>query len=206
MGIAWERALLGDIGGKEPQMLRSRLRSWVGVLALMGMLVGMLALAPVGAVHAAGAPTHGSVPTLNTVTCSGYGCDGQDPVATGCWNGAYVLGGDPSYTQVLWSPACQSNYAYTPAPSGFNQVFQVIFTRAATSGHPEKTLYYCEKGPGCGPNAGCQWCSDFKAYIQPGWSSFQTDLLYAPSAAVQVCVSFLNTSNGNAFNTCSIWH
>lgn len=194
----------------------------IQALAGAALVVALLAATAMGTAYAAGDPgVHhqaASTTKLSTtsVTCSGYGCDGQDPVATGCWNGAYVLGGDPSYTQVLWSPACSSNYAYLPAPSGYNQVYQVIFGRAAvgttrnycdTNYCPYTTvLYYCEQGQGCGPTAGCQWCSYFKAYIQPGWRTFQTDLLYAANQAVQVCVTYLSSSGGPPLNTCSSWH
>lgn len=209
-------------------------------LAARKRLVALAAaLAVVAALTASGAPaalaasgggrssltpamtTHQVAPsTITDYSClnnpSNANCEGKDPAATGCNNGAYVLGGDASDTQVLWSPNCSSNYAYLVAPSGYSQVYQVFFWRTPygslytrnycnTHGCPvAKTLYYCEQGDPLCNSSNSNW-SNFHGYIQPGWRTFETDLLYAPNAAVQVCVTFL-TSSGQPDNTCSSWH
>src|SRR5437879_8300061 len=80
-------------------------------LFMMGIMIALsLLLIPYGTAHAAA-----------LVTCSGSGCNGQNPVTTGCNSGAgsldnaivtdsagYIIG------QVFldWSSTCQTNWAY----------------------------------------------------------------------------------------------
>jgi Protein of unknown function (DUF2690) len=50
--------------------------------------------------------------------CSGMGCDGQDPVQTGCVNGAYTVASDYIYyfgtvigrVDLRYSPTCETNW------------------------------------------------------------------------------------------------
>jgi hypothetical protein len=68
------------------------------------------------------------------------------------------------------------------------------------------SLYYCAK-----LWANCAAAGTFNGeYIgtTSGWQSFYTDLLYAPSQAVQTCVYFFNTSYPNSHSNqyCSQWH
>jgi len=60
------------------------------------------------------------------VSCSGYGCDHQDPVATGCSAGSYTVTSAPitlggtSYgtVELRWSPTCQTNWSRVTVASG----------------------------------------------------------------------------------------
>jgi hypothetical protein len=66
-----------------------------------------------------GAGQAGAAPIGATATCSGYGCDYQDPIATGCSAGANntasaaVTYGGVNYgtVELRWSPTCQSNWS-----------------------------------------------------------------------------------------------
>nr|MDT0660383.1 DUF2690 domain-containing protein [Micromonospora sp. DSM 115978] len=56
----------------------------------------------------------------NAATCSGYGCDGTDPIDTGCSSGAqnatryprYIMDGNKTVAMVelRWSPSCKTNW------------------------------------------------------------------------------------------------
>lgn len=99
----------------------------VGVAAL-----GLFAYHPVDSVFAGGGvrgqhargpreiPRHGVVQP-DTITCSGYGCDNLDPVATGCYGsntyvaastGLYLNNGqNVGYVNNKYNPNCATNYA-----------------------------------------------------------------------------------------------
>jgi hypothetical protein len=80
-------------------------------LGQLSTAVSILLTAPILPAITA-APAHAA-------TCSGYGCDQQDPVNNGCNNGAYTVTSAPivyngtSYGTVdlRWSPTCQTNWA-----------------------------------------------------------------------------------------------
>jgi hypothetical protein len=75
---------------------------------------------------AAGLPAL-SAGAAQAATCSGYGCDNQDPVATGCDAGAYTVTSAPityqgityGTVELRWSPACQTNWARTTVNSSY---------------------------------------------------------------------------------------
>jgi hypothetical protein len=60
-------------------------------------------------------------------TCSGYGCDGQDPLASGCNTGAYTVASAPityqgvtyGTVELRWSPTCQTNWARTTVGNAY---------------------------------------------------------------------------------------
>ena len=73
-----------------------------------------------------------SLPTLSAAsahaaTCSGYGCDYQDPIATGCSSGAYTVASAPityqgityGTVELRWSPTCQTNWARTTVNNSY---------------------------------------------------------------------------------------
>jgi hypothetical protein len=74
---------------------------------------------------AGAAPVHGAL----AVSCSGAGCNGRDPYATGCAYGAYEVtsagrylrnpynGTNGSVVHIFWSPRCQTNWAVVTQPT-----------------------------------------------------------------------------------------
>jgi hypothetical protein len=96
------------------------------MVRLLRLLLAGLAGAAVLALPAtaAQATTPGAVRPM--VTCSGYGCDHADPVATGCSAGSYtvvsapVVLGATSYgtVELRWSPTCQTNWSRVTVAAG----------------------------------------------------------------------------------------
>jgi|SRR5215467_3807138 len=88
--------------------------------------------------HAAVTPGGGDGPG-----CYANGCDGQDPVAMGCWNDAYVASSsiiyytvfDIGYVDNWYSPSCGTNWA---------QVFQ-----QTTHGCTSTSVRTMQKSFGC---------------------------------------------------------
>jgi len=92
-------------------MRRRRLGAVVAVLSFL--LVGILAEAPTAsAIQTPGGGDGG-------YGCSGYGCDHQDPYATDCYLGAYIVGSSDMYelfapigrVDLWYSPGCGTNWA-----------------------------------------------------------------------------------------------
>lgn len=85
-----------------------------------------------------------AVPAAALPTCSGLGCDGQDPVATGCDADAHwvlakplSLGGFQGYVQYMYSDACEA-----------------AFVRLSTSADPgtSKRVYFLRSSGGAAIN------------------------------------------------------
>ncbi len=109
--------------------LRARASAWQVVRRRLSCLIAVVGLAGsvsiVAASASAGAATTYVIPH---VTCSGTGCNGQDPYATGCASGAYEITSagryltDPygdtngSIIHLFWSPRCQTNWAVVTQP------------------------------------------------------------------------------------------
>lgn len=141
---------------------------------------------------------------------------------------------DYSWLQIWYNPTCGSNYAVinwpNPAPvcgtSSCNGISSVLFFRASAS-CSGKQLNYCPNNVdkcttvGACPtgNTYLSWCTGMLSncvsenatfngeYIgtTSWWTSFYTDMLYAPNQAVAVCVNFENNSD-NWVDYCSDWH
>jgi hypothetical protein len=103
----------------------SRFTPWrgliVGVMVLM--LSSLILFSRVLPAHAA--------------ECSGMGCDGQDPVQTGCVNGAYTVATDDIYdnngavigrVDLRYSPTCETNWTRTISYIG-PQTLDAVVTR-----------------------------------------------------------------------------
>lgn len=97
------------------QVVRHRLSRLIAIIGLVGAMAVMT-------IVAAPAPA-GAAPT-----CSGNGCNGKDPYATGCASGAYEITSagryltDPyghtngSIIHLFWSPSCQTNWPVVTQP------------------------------------------------------------------------------------------
>jgi hypothetical protein len=90
-------------------------------LLFIGLPGAILLILPTGVAQAA---TSAVVHPM--VTCSGYGCDDQDPIATGCSAGSYTVTSAPvtlggtSYgtVELRWSPTCQTNWSRVTVTAG----------------------------------------------------------------------------------------
>ncbi len=67
------------------------------------------------------------VPSALAARCSGYGCDGKDPIAMGCAGGARTVRSAPilgvgnntvGKVELRWSESCGTNWAKVTASSG----------------------------------------------------------------------------------------
>lgn len=80
-------------------------------------------------------------------TCSGMGCDGQDPVQTGCANGAYTVASDYIYqwgvaigrVDLRYSPACETNWTRTISYIG-PETIDAVITRDDIKEHFDEYL------------------------------------------------------------------
>ncbi len=85
-----------------------RLRRFLFSIALLVSLFGMTAFVGVSTVSA-----HAVQRSSPQVTCSGNGCNGKDPVATGCASGAYTVQTavfSNSNVELRYSPTCKTNW------------------------------------------------------------------------------------------------
>jgi Protein of unknown function (DUF2690) len=166
-------------------MIAMRTRS----LAVL-MVTAVLAVLGAAALHAQGADAR--VPGNTGVSCFQYGCDFQDPAATGCDADAETLQDAPiiaveggqdvtlGSVELRWSPTCQTNWARVTSTSGAsstNHVLQVAIQRQSDGTFEELDTEgsYVEGYPrgGGGGNG--------PAYH--GVASLYTDMLYSPGPA-----------------------
>jgi hypothetical protein len=138
------------------------------------------------------APMATATPAL-AATCSGYGCDYQDPVATGCSSGAYTVtsaaityqGVTYGTVELRWSPTCQTNWARTTLYAQYvgmeawaNVYRQSPYAQADWHCTCSTTPIYGNMlyAPGCAEAEGDVWISygnEAKGWaIQPGCSKF----------------------------------
>lgn len=77
----------------------------------------------------------GSATPARAASCSGTGCNGQDPIATGCNSDAYTVTSaniKNLQNQVVgrvdlrWSPTCQTNWARAVSNVGSTNMFVVL--------------------------------------------------------------------------------
>jgi hypothetical protein len=75
----------------------------------------------------------------NAASCSGYGCDNTDPIATGCSSNATTPlsgGAFGGALELRWGPGCQTNWTrFTPADSGTYSIWVVRRSPAAEGTH-----------------------------------------------------------------------
>lgn len=110
---------------------------------------GLLAVAMLAALLSMGSIAFGA-PQARAATCSGYGCDGRDPDATGCSSGAYTANSVNVYDfnhgnqylgtiELRYSPACGTNWSRVTSAVGVTYL-QAIVQRM--SDH----VYYNDQG------------------------------------------------------------
>ena len=101
-----------------------RMRLFLFCTVLLAILVGMTVLA--GTRIAAASTAQHSSPQ---VTCSGNGCNGKDPIATGCAVGAYTVqtGVLPDFfVQLRYSPSCGTNWGRVISRIGSAHLFATV--------------------------------------------------------------------------------
>lgn len=98
---------------------RAGRRRALSVFAAVSMAAGVLNVAAATSAFAA--------------TCSGYGCDGQNPYGAGCFTGSFVVDDEPlvngfgqsaGRVRLHYSPACRTTWGSiydAPAPDGTGQ-------------------------------------------------------------------------------------
>lgn len=127
------------------------------------------------------------------VSCSGNGCNGQDPQGTGCSSGGQSVpngqvnsvfdqDGVLLFTlELRWSPTCQTNWARINNSNGAQ--LQATITRTSDG------LQYCFPQL-CGATSGAtgvQW----------------TPMVFAPTVVARACASSLGTVDPRTrFSTC----
>ncbi|MEV4254097.1 DUF2690 domain-containing protein [Spirillospora sp. NPDC049652] len=117
-------------------------------------------------------------PSAQAATCSGNGCNGTDPVSTGCSNNSTAplqgngLGG---HLELRWGPTCSTNWArFTP---GNGDVYEIWVTRRSDGAWAGYGMYVTYKFSGAGV---------------PNYS----DQIYSPGSA-SACVRDITTNSQN---------
>lgn len=117
--------------------------------------------------------------------CSGMGCDGQDPVQTGCANSAYTIASDYIYrlgivigrVDLRYSPTCETNWTRTISYMG-PQTLDAVVTEEDIGYHLNEYL--------------------------DNVTNVYTDMIYAPSP---ICAQGLGIIyvNGTQYNDAGLW-
>lgn len=115
---------------EEVHMFAYRMSRWIILVAL---LVGWSCLAPSSPVRAA--------------TCSGTGCNNQDPYAMGCAGAGaswrvidmryiyhYATGANIGYTQLWWSDTCRTNWSRVVSTSGSKYLKAYMYNNSGEFG------------------------------------------------------------------------
>lgn len=117
-------------------------RIYALVIGVFGAVAFVLAsLTPASAAAAAAAPAAVVHPLA---TCSGAGCNGLDPVATGCNDGSsYVAAPTPvtawgGTLRLWWSGTCQSNWLQYDDP---NSNYDYVLSLTGSSGYTDNFLW-----------------------------------------------------------------
>src|SRR5689334_13029472 len=96
-----------------------RMRLFLFCTVLLAILGGMTVLAG----------TRIAAASTAQVTCSGNGCNGKDPIATGCAVGAYTVqtGVLPDFfVQLRYSPHCGTNWGRVISRIGSAHLFATV--------------------------------------------------------------------------------
>ena len=101
---------------------------------MMVVFVAILIAIPQGTIFAASRNTqHAFIPT---VSCSGYDCDGQNPIATGCSLDAYPArqkiiyddwGNPIGEVDLKFSPTCGTNWTYVKSYIGPDELEGTVY-------------------------------------------------------------------------------
>ncbi len=160
-------------------------------------------------------------PNTSVVSCSGYDCDDKyaypqpsNVDGTNC-GGSWLgwLPKEPEWSKMYYSSSCSTNFAYvTSSPDG-SAIIQVLLQRRTVPG--DEIRGYIESFNNnytfCLP-PGNPGNSDWDSFCDPdiipnGAHSWITNMLYAPSDQVRVCVGTVNHPGANAVDAyCSLWH
>lgn len=117
------------------------------------------------------------------VSCSGYGCDGQDPVSTGCDSGAYTVASDPlkydaggstiGWIDLRYSPTCGTNWARTRSNIGVQSLSASVSRPNSYTTHEVGNYSTAWSGMVYAPSpvVACAWGSVYNASI----NKFATD-------------------------------
>ena len=130
--------------------------------------------------------THAAVHQVQhpQVSCSGIGCNGASPSATGCNAGSYYVKSagdailkDPRSgfrlgdVQLVWSPTCKTNWAHV---------------------HVDTSVYY-----NCSNEAQTNPQNSVYTYIAYGCNgAFDSTMVYSPSTFAQAC-GYIYIAGGN---------
>jgi hypothetical protein len=111
------------------------------------------------ALIAAAAFTLLMAPDAQAASCSGRGCNGEDPVSAGCSSGSTTADTAPMYTggtaELRWSPGCRTNWVRVSNYSGGDSALRITvwsgsdhvgFVAAGTSGNHWGNMVHA---PGC---------------------------------------------------------
>jgi hypothetical protein len=124
--------------------------------------------------------------------CSGFGCDFQDPIAMHCVEDSSVVGtaiigdgAEKGYVDLIWSPACQTNWARVTSTSGpiYSPRVMGVEIKRASDGAAEyfdtngvfSTSF--GNGTGGGSNGGPTY---------QGTTTLYTDMVYSPGPAAAI--------------------
>jgi hypothetical protein len=110
------------------------------------------------------------ITSASAATCSGHGCDYQDPTATGCSSGAYTVTSAPvtyngiqyGTVELRWSPTCQTNWSRLTISAG-----------GSNAQHYDRQVWVARQSDDA--QVGFDWTSD--------GSPIYGDMLYAPGCA-----------------------
>jgi len=156
---------------------------------VIGLLVGVVFLLVLG-----GAGQASAAPVGITATCSGYGCDYQDPAATGCSAGsnntasAAVTAGGVTYgtVELRWSPTCQTNWSRLTInaggsnPNGYWRGVDVYRQSPAASAFFD---YYGAGSPVFGNMLYSPGCAKAIAYLQVSATVTATGVAMQPGCS-----------------------
>lgn len=176
--------------------------------SLILALIVLVGAASVGApsAFAHGKPTNTKWSTTAgvrplTVTCSGNGCDNQDPDLTGCDQDAFLQEQD-NYAwgniQNWWSASCNANWTLAVANSGY-WVYSAAIMLCGNGAYPtcyadpETYQYYTITDAynyNCNPIA--QYCGSIPYNTHPRW---YTNMWYSPSGSCTVSYAQFATYN-----------
>lgn len=91
-------------------------------------------------------------------TCSGSGCNGLNPITTGCTTGAYVVGETDIYdvfssdyiggVQLWWSPTCETAWSYVHSEFRAFAVQATVYSTSPSNSYYQNNNYvYTARSP-----------------------------------------------------------
>jgi hypothetical protein len=124
-------------------------------------------------------------------TCSGYGCDYQDPVATGCASGSYTVssaavsrnGVQYGTVDLRWSPTCQTNWSRVWVGAGGsnpNHYERYVWVERQSPSAYVGFDYYGDGSPVYGWMLYVPGCAKAGASLQIGPGTYALGIAYQP--------------------------